>query len=521
MKNKLSYNLRYGLWALLAGVLLASCGKDFLNVYPETSLSSAGFYQTQAQLEQALVAAYAPLRSIVNTGVYMDEMRSDNTFFTRYSANRGFEPSRESLPEILDDANSSAVVNSPGNRYGDDYSGIAMINIILSRLEKIALPAGAKDSIAGEALFLRAFYYFDLVQHYGGVPLHLEEITAPDQSFKPRNTVNEVYAQIISDLGEAIPKLQAAASFPQSGRATKGAAKMLLAYVYMSAPDKNYAAAETELLDITHMNYTLLPGYAAVFDPANKNNSESIFEVQYLSDLVSGQQSGFAWAFAPKTTNPDFLMGYKGSSMNIFSGWNVPTQEMVSSYEAGDLRLDASVAVVEGTISGVEDFTATAVKSAAGYTPQPGKSFFYMIKKYYHPPYIAEFNTPENWPVYRYSGALLLLAECLVRENKAQEALPYLNRVRTRAGLPALATATLDNIADEMRHELAFENHRWTDLIRLGKAIPVIKAKGDRLKTIYPWLLPNSFNITENRLIYPIPFREIQINPQLTQNPGY
>jgi hypothetical protein len=349
----------------------------------------------------------------------------------------------------------------------------------------------------------------------------LEEITAPDQAFKPRNTAEEVYDQIVKDLVTAIPILPVVTAFPQTGRATKGAAKVLLAYAYMSQGIRNYAGAETELLDVTRMNYSLLQDYASVFDPNNKNSSESIFEVQYMSDLVSGQQSDFAWIFIPKTLNSEILTGYHGGTMNIFSGWNVPTQEMVDSYEPGDKRLPASIAVVEGTISGVEDFTAKGIKSPVNYTPTAGITTRYMIKKYFHPPYITEFNTPDNFPIFRYSGALLLLAECLVQENKNAQALPYLNQVRQRAGLPPLAEATMDNVANEMRHELAFENHRWTDLIRIGKAIEVSNAKGVRLKALYGWLLPASFNVTPDKLIFPIPARELQINTQLTQNPGY
>jgi hypothetical protein len=115
-----------------------------------------------------------------------------------------------------------------------------------------------------------------------------------------------------------------------------------------------------------------------------------------------------------------------------------------------------------------------------------------------------------------------LLAECLVAEGKDGEALPYLNMVRHRAGLPDATTATADNIADEMRHELAFENHRWTDLIRIGKAVEVLNAKGVTMKSLYGWILPNSFNVTTDRLIYPLPARELQINTLLApQNPGY
>ncbi|MGY3055296.1 hypothetical protein ACVWYG_003511 [Pedobacter sp. UYEF25] len=506
---------------IIAIASLSACKKDFLNLNPKTSLSSATFFKDKGQFDQALSAAYVPLRGIVHTAIYMDEMRSDNAFFTRYGANRGLETSTESLATFLDDANSSAQQNSPGNRYGIAFSGIAMVNTILTRLPSVDFDQSAKDAISGEALFLRAYYYFDLVQHYGGVPLQLEEITAPEQAFKPRNSVEEVYAQIVADLTAAIPKLPVVTSFPQTGRASKGAAKMLLAYTYMSQPAKNYPAAEVELLDITKMNYKLLPDYASVFDPANKNSAESIFEVQYLSDLVSGQQSNFAWIFIPKTLNSEVLTGYHGGTMNIFSGWDVPTQEMVNSYETGDKRLPASIAVVEGTISGVEDFTAKDIKSPVGFVPQAGLTNMYMIKKYFHPPYTTEFNTPDDWPIFRYSGALLLLSECLVQEGKSGLALPYLNQVRQRAGLPALAIATMDNVADETRHELAFENHRWTDLIRTGKAIEVSNAKGVRLKALYGWLLPSSFNVNANKLIFPIPDRELQINNLLTQNPGY
>ncbi|HTI10054.1 MAG TPA: RagB/SusD family nutrient uptake outer membrane protein [Puia sp.] len=515
MKNILLYSI------VATALSIASCKKNYLELTPTTSLSSASFYKDQSQFQQALNAAYTPMRVTVNAAIYQDEMRSDNTFFTIYFANRGLS-SQEGYAEFTDDALSTAVPNSPGDRWTAAYQGISRVNTILDQLDKnTTLSQGAKDTISGESLFLRAFYYYDLATHYGGVPLQLKEIVNASDAFQPRNTVDEVYKQIITDLTAAIPKLPVVTSFPQSGRASQGAAKVLLAYAYMSEPTKDYASAEAQLIDVTKMHYTLLPNYASVFDPANKNNQESIFEVQYMSDLVSGQQSNFAWQFMPKATNSEAIMGYHTGVMDIFSGWNVPTQEMVSSYEAGDKRLDASVAVVEGTISGVEDFTISSLKSAVGYTPTPGQTFFYMIKKYFHPPYTIDWNTPDDFPIFRYSGALLLLAECLVDENKAGDALPYLNQVRARAGLAPLATATADNVAREMRHELAFENHRWTDLIRIGQAIPVLTAKGVTMKSLYGWLLPTTFNVTQERLIYPVASRELQINTKLVQNPGY
>ncbi len=502
---------------------LSSCSEDFINLVPETSLSSASFFKNEAQFNQALVGAYSNLRGIALMGFVMDEMRSDNTFFTIYTADRGSEVSVEAMVQFIDNSTSSEQLNTIGNRYGNAYAGIAKVNTILSRIDQVeGIDQSSVDAITGEALFLRAFYYYDLVTHYGGVPLNLEEVTSEDGAFLPRNSAEEVYAQIIADLTNAVSLLPVAASFPQSGRATKGTAKMLLAYAYMSKPTKDYPKAETELKDITNMSYGLLSSYADVFRPANKNNKESIFEVQYKAGN-EGQHSDFIWRFIPKTTNTEAILGLHGTNLRggiTSGGWNVPTQELVDSYEDGDLRLEASIAVAEGTQVG-EAFTTETVKSAVDYTPATGRTYYYFVKKYLHPPYEVEWNTDENWPVFRYSGALLLLAECLVAQSKNGEALPYINQVRERAGLPALTEVTKEDVVKEMRHELAFENRRWTDLIRNGMAVEALNAKGARMKALYPWMLPTTFNVTENRLIYPIPFREIQINSNLTQNPRY
>lgn len=514
-------NLIYACIALLA---IVSCKESELDLTPQTSVSSATFFKNEAEFQQAVVSAYSNLRTIAYTGIYMDEMRSDNTFFTYYSSDRGTETSVEAMATFLDNSLSSAEPNNPGNRYGNDYSGIAKANTVLTRLETttVELSPEARDDLSGQALFLRAFYYFDLVTHYGGVPLHLVEITAEQDAFLPRNTEEEVYNQIIDDLNNAIPKLPEARTFPQSGRASKGAAKMLLAYAYLSKPSRDYAQAEAALLDITKMHYELLPNYADVFDINNKNNKESIFEIQFKAGN-DGQQSDFIWRFIPKTTNSEAILGLRGTNARgglSSGGWNVPTQEMVASYEANDKRLAASIGVAVGTQTG-ESLAITSVESPENFSPPTDKAFHYFVRKYLHPPYQVEWNTGDNWPVYRYAGALLLLAECLVKQNKPMEALPYLNQVRRRAGLPDLMEATEDRVANEMRHELAFENHRWTDLIRNGKAIETLTQKGDTLKALYGWLLPGSFNVTENRLIYAIPSREVLINSNLVQNPGY
>ena len=502
------------IYIIIGAVSAGSCKKEFLDLAPQTSLSAVTFFQNESQFNQALIGVYETLRGIVIPGAYMDEMRSDNTFFTYYAPDRG--PANWVEDIILFRDNPQTTITN--NRYRSDYVGISRANAIVDRIAAADFAETAKDRILGEALFLRAFFYLDLVQHYGGVPLHLKDVTSVSDAFLPRSSDEEVYAQIITDLTEATSRLPVAVSFPQSGRVSKGAGKMLLAYTLMSKPARDYPKAEAELRDIANMNYQLLEDYAEVFNPLNKNHSESIFDIQY-QEGNNGQQSDFLYAFLPKTTNATALTGLPVNTL-LRGGWNVPTQELVDSYETGDKRLPASIAVIEGVQAG-DNFTYETEKNVVGYTPAPGKAYHYFIKKYLHPPYQREFNTNDNWPVFRYSGALLLLAECLVEQGKGNEALPYINEVRGRAGLNDLTEATAESVANEMRHELAFENHRYTDLIRTGKAIEVLTAHGIDMMNRYSFIPPNSFNVTTERLVYPIPFRELQLNKQLIQNAGY
>ncbi len=183
---------------------------------------------------------------------------------------------------------------------------------------------------------------------------------------------------------------------------------------------------------------------------------------------------------------------------------------------------------MEGTLDENTNFEPTRVVSILNYTPPPGTVAKIFIKKYYSPPYPNyDRNTDQNWPIYRYADVLLMLAECLNETGKSGDALPYLNLVRERAFGPGhdiqeTGQAALRSIiAKERRTELAFENKRWQDLIRTDSAIPVMNAYGAKLKQQYGYLLPQSYNVTQNRLLYPIPLREIQLNAKLVQNPGY
>jgi len=299
---------------------------------------------------------------------------------------------------------------------------------------------------------------------------------------------------------------------------------MLLSEVYIT--QKKYPEAEALLNTLSTMGYDLLAKYSDVFSTVNKNSKESIFEVQYLEGLQGGQQSQFIYYFLPRSTNTTVITGVKTDNSGI-GGWNTPTQDIINAYEAGDTRKDASIAVAEGTYNSSNIFTFSANKSIIGYTPAAGKVGVPYIKKYLNP-HTNPGNTNDDWPIYRYADALLLLAEAKNEQGKGAEALIPLNRVRARAFGDATHNITVtdpnslrDIIAHERRVELAFENHRWHDLVRTGKAIEVMTAYGIKAKQQYSYLSPASFNITPSRLLYPIPQSERDLNIDLSQNDGY
>lgn len=511
--------------AMAALMLSYSCSDSFLEEYPDTTLSSGTFFKTKTHFDQAITAAYVGIRDIALDGIFDDEMRSDNAFFTRYANDRGPYLSVEVIALFCDNAHDGQYIYW---RYSSDYRMIGRVNAILDRLDASELTDEEKKSVRAEALFLRAFYYYDLVTHWGGVPLVVHETIKEEESYIAKSTAEDVYKQVIADVSESINLgIPEATTFPQSGHATLGAAKMLRAYAYMSQPVPDYPAAEKDLKDITKMHYKLLDNYEDVFKKTNKNNQESILEAQYIEDGSTENYSTFLSRMIPKCDNPEFLTGgptysnYAGSTTS--GGWCVPTQEMVDSYEEGDVRLEASIAVAEGTLNASDQFVIKAVKSPVRYTPisAEGMGYRYFVKKYWHAPYAYAGRTDDNFPIYRYSGALLLLSECLVNQNKNDEALPYINLVRKRAGLSELTSVTKQNVLDEERHELAFENHRYTDLIRNGVAVDVLRKHGENMKAIYSWVYSYAFDVTEDKLLFAFPYYEMELNKKLVQNPGY
>ena len=472
---------------LLMAASLSSCS-DFLEIPSETSLSSDIYYQSQSDFEQAINGCYSLLRGLYSgqDGAWaMGELRSDNTTYAFNPNDRG-TISAEFVKDFIDDANNSV----PLNKYVTNYSIISNVNYLLDPIDNVDFDETAKNNIKGQAYFLRALAYLDLVQYFGSVPMHLKPVRTLGDAAQPLATEDEVYDQIVADARLAAELLPAKSS-QEAGRATSGAANMILANVFVN--QKKWAEAETALRKIA--GYELLEDYSSVFEPTNKNNAESIFEVQYKQGN-EGFASYFFYTFLaqPITAEETSVVTGIPEISRIIEGYNIPTPDIIAAYEEGDLRKDASVGML--TAHGVQ---------------------YPYIKKYYHPHELTG-NTDDNWPVYRYSEALLYLAEALNEQGNTSEAANYLNRVRNRAGLSNTAATSQSEmrtaIMNERRVELAFENKRWLDLIHYGVAEQVMTAYGQRVKANpQDYYFPEGYSVapqsyTNIRLHFPLPASE-------------
>jgi starch-binding outer membrane protein, SusD/RagB family len=387
---------------------------------------------------------------------------------------------------------------------------------VLTTIDPADFSQDAKDNLKGQALFLRALAYFDLVKKFGGVPLFLEPPTSYQGTFKTRSPVAAIYEQVLADASQAAALLPARTGQHVVGRATAGAAYTLLADVYITL--QRWAEAETALRAVEKMDYSLLADYADIFRPANKGNAEIVFEINYVEATSQPLYSTFLYSFIPELSNPAAITGVGPISRNGNGGLNLPTPDLAAAYQQDtDKRYGATIGYYTGP---------SPLVGIPTYQHMP------YVKKYLHPHAIPG-QTNVNWPVYRYAEVLLMLAESLNEQQKPAQALAYLNQVRSRAGLsniaPAGQTQLRDLILQERRLELAFENKRYHDLVRTGMAVNVLNAFGEKVKAEpqhYYYApgnapVPNAFQVTNDYLLYPIPISELVVNNSLEQNPGY
>ena len=484
--------LKYNLIAIaLLGFSFSSCS-DFLEQNPQTDLSENDFYKTADDILSAVNGAYSSLQEgdIYGNWYVFGEIPSDNT----RNQLSGSVTTQNEFDQFYIDTQNSMIANF----WKAAYKVINRTNTILGRIDGIEINTELANRYKLECKFIRALMYFNLVRVYGDVPLVLKEISISESYDILREPKENVYNQIIADLKEA-QDLPVSYSTAEDGRATQGAAKALLANVYMTL--HKYAEAETILAEIINSGrYSLLEntpgslnidGYKNVFSPVNHNSKEGIFEIQFLKGGY-GEGSNYANNFAPENSGTNVV------AVGGTGGNNIPEMDIYYAYEEGDLRRDFSMSL------GYYDNRKNNEWVESRY-----------VCKFMDVPY-QNNDASNNYPVIRYADVILMYAEALNQNGKTAEACKYLNMTRRRGfGYQTTETSPVDlqttdkaqfalMVEQERRVELAFENHRWFDLIRTGRAVEVMRSKG--------------FSLNETNLICPIPQKQIDVNPKLTQN---
>ncbi|WP_188556516.1 RagB/SusD family nutrient uptake outer membrane protein [Hymenobacter glacieicola] len=493
------------------GLLLLStgCDKDFIEKQPANDLAAENFYKDEADAQRALNGAYHGLQKsgCYRLRLWTLDIMAGNSIVGAGGASDGLETQQL--------ANFSTTTSNPGvaDIWGTHYQTILAVNVVLERVPTISMDAAKRDIILGEARFLRALSYFNLVRLFGNVPLILTQQTTRESLNVPRSPVADVYRQIEQDLTAAEQVLPVTAAIV--GHATQGAAKGLLTKVYLT--QSKWAEAATKAQEVIGLGkYSLNSSFSANFDPNAENGSESLFEVQYAYDPNSNGFSGAAVCnmrsefMAPRSSNITSGGGF---------GWNQPTAEFVSQFEAGDRRKALTV-FSNGDQLG--SYTYSANSSITGFNT---RKFVVPLSSGVQTGFA---NDPLNTVVLRYADVLLMQAEALNEQGQTAAARTPLNQVRARAGLLPLTTASQTTLRDaimkERRLELAFENgERWFDLIRSKDNSGQIRA----LSFLRSLGSPNDQygvgrgNISEKYLLLPIPQNERDNNSAIDQNPGY
>ncbi|GGB80335.1 RagB/SusD family nutrient uptake outer membrane protein [Dyadobacter sediminis] len=486
---------------------LAGCQEEFLTVVPETALSSATFFKNEADFQQAVNGIYVPLRQMFNERAWvLEEMHSDNTYYARNTLYGAVDPTENVADFAVPTAGGVTANDNVLVQYRLNYQIIARANQVITSIDDIEFAEESKNNLRGQALFLRAFAYFDLVRLFGKVPLHLTPVAGREDAALPLSGTEEIYAQIEKDAQAASTMLRNKAK-QEAGRATSGAAKTLLANLYLT--QKKWAQVETLVKDvIANDGYSLMPDYANAFSTttANKNNQESIFEIQYMEGSA-GYNGNQIYRFLPSPITAAEIAPITGTANpqpTSQESNNIPTPDLIAAYEVGDKRKDASIGYVTLSQALTENKT------------------FPYIKKYAKT-HAQHNNTGQNWPVYRYAEVLLFAAEAMNEQGKTTEAATYLNQVRKRAGLAATTAtsqvAMREAIFKERRVELAFENKRWFDLTRTGRVKEIIGAYGAKVKAnpaayyfpkgaVPP---PNAFTVLDD--YYGLPAVEAALTP--------
>ena len=476
-------------------IITFSACDDMLDLDPVSEIAADSYYQNGEQINIALMGVYNGLQTPLQYEWMFTELRSDNAYQKEVNSSNDFNHNLDDL----DMFRPNPTIPEIKDYWYYSYQNIASANRVISEVGVVA-DETLRAQYEGEARFIRAYHYFNLVRLFGPVFITTEAISPLEAKKKTRSSVESVYEVIISDLMHGSENLPAKYDADQKGRITNWAAKTMLAKVYMTL--HKYNLAKPLLEDVkNNSDHQLLGIYKDVFSIDNELNDEIIFTVRYKAGGY-GLGSPFANNFAASQSRTAIVTGDG-------DGYNYPSNSLVASYEDGDQRKSVTV----------------------GYYTRGQKNY---VTKFLSPINV-KYDGENDFPILRYSDVILLLAEVYNEEGTPSTALPLVNEIRDRAGLPALdngisQTACRLAIEKERRIEFAFENQRWYDLVRTGRAKEVVKEQiasldWDSHYNGYPDAKkPVLENIVQDwQLLLPIPQSEIDTNNDLfiTQNLGY
>lgn len=474
-------------------IIMASCSDDFIDVQSNNE-NSEDYFNSEEDYQQALIAAYDMLQSSY-LNVMLGEIASDNTLAGGENANDVV-----GIQEV-DDMVHTSINEQVRNIWQWMYAGVNRANYILEFQNKTDFPG--KEGVLAQARFLRAYYNFELVKWFGDVPFAIDRrLQFGDQFSIARTPKAEIYALMEQDL------IFAAANLPyvqsQTGRITKGAAEALLGKVYLYQDKFVEAGVVLENL-IDNGPHDLLTDYSTMFENDNENNIESVFEVQY-TDLEGAGFGCLQCSEGNVAVGFNGIRNYNGPLFESGFSFNVPTQEVVDEFEAGDNRLETAILDIEAWAADTGATFGTG-NEHTGYFNRK-----YISRQGDLNTGDANLTNPNNYRAIRFADVLLMAAEALNRGGISDSrAEMYLNRVRERAfgnldnNVSASGAALTNAIYHERRVELVGEGHHFFDLVRTGRAAAEI----------------DGFQSGKHEL-FPIPLIEIQLaGNQWAQNPGY
>lgn len=499
-------SMKKSLILIITAALAVSACSDFLNKLPWDSIGMETEL-TDSDAESLVNAAYQPLQwpKFYNMRMWTTDIIAGESIVGAGGGTDGIETVQ--LSNFTADPSNAAAID-----IWRGTPGILRANLALRVLRDTEMDEDHKKRLEAECKFLRAHYYFILVRFFGDVPLRTEPLFAGDSLTIARTPMAQVYEQIIKDTKDAIVDLPYKTEYDAAnlGRACKEAAECQLAKVYLTLGTE-YQEVVNLCQDIENQGYDLSKmdyadnWYNEKTGKLNENGPESLFEIQYTGDPAAAtnwqndndNQSQWLNCFlAPRNSNMVGGGGY---------GWQHVNPAFVDAYEPGDLRKDVTI-----FYEGCPDFDYIEYKPTWSSTG-------YNVRKWCVPTSINDKidNCPANTVVYRFADVLLMKAEALNELKQTKEAQTPLNIVRARAGLPPVTTEDYAEmkakIIHERRMELAFEGHRWFDMIRIDGGQYAV----DYLKSI------GKKNVNKNRLLLPVPQVEIDANPDITQNAGY